>query len=145
MPEGRCGRGRRAAWGRPAGLASLVLALCACSPERPAPWRLVLPAAAAAQPEAAGDPRAGAQAIQRYGCGACHAIPGVPGAHGAVGPPLAGLASRQVIAGRLPNTPDNLARWIEHPQAIAPGNVMPELGVSAADAQDIAAYLATLR
>jgi cytochrome c len=92
-----------------------------------------------------GDPGRGQQAIQRYGCGACHAIPGVPGGRGAVGPPLAGIGSRAIIAGRIGNTPENLVRWIESPQAIEPGTAMPELGVTEAEARDIAAYLYTLR
>jgi cytochrome c len=52
---------------------------------------------------------------------------------------------RQYLAGRLPNTPDNMARWIQHPQSISPGNVMPELGVGDAEARDIVAYLYSRR
>jgi cytochrome c2 len=92
-----------------------------------------------------GDPYRGRAAIAKYGCGACHIIPGVAGAQGKVGPPLTGIAGRAVIAGRLPNTPESLIRWIRNPQAIEPGNVMPDLGVTEADARDIAAYLYTLR
>jgi cytochrome c1 len=94
---------------------------------------------------AGGDPQRGQQALQRYGCGACHEIPGVPGARGAVGPSLAKFGQRTMVAGRLANTPDNLMRWIQEPQSIEPGNAMPNLGVSTADARDIAAYLYTLR
>jgi cytochrome c len=92
-----------------------------------------------------GDAQRGQQAIERYGCGACHAIPGVPGARGAVGPPLGDLADRSIIGGRLSNTPDNLSHWIQDPQSVDPGNAMPNLGVTAADARDIAAYLYSLR
>lgn len=49
-----------------------------------------------------------------------------------------------MIAGVLPNTPDNLARWIVEPQAISPDNVMPDLGVPEADPRAIVAYLASL-
>jgi cytochrome c1 len=87
----------------------------------------------------------GRLAIERYGCGACHTIPGVPGARGMVGPPLATVGGRMLIAGMLTNTPQNLVRWIQGPQAVAPGNAMPNLGVSASDARDIAAYLYTRR
>src|SRR4051812_15802160 len=55
-----------------------------------------------------GHAAAGLTAISRYSCGACHEIPGVPGADGKVGPPLTGVAGRVIIAGRLPNTPQNL-------------------------------------
>lgn len=93
----------------------------------------------------AGDPELGRSALADYGCVACHAVPGVPGNHGDVGPPLARFAQRRVIAGRLPNTPGNLAAWIQDPQGVDPGNAMPDVGVTAADAEHIAAYLYTLR
>jgi cytochrome c1 len=32
-------------------------------------------------------------------------------------------------------------KWIQHPQAINPKTAMPELGVTEAQARDIAAYL----
>ena len=92
-----------------------------------------------------GTPARGKEIIRRYGCEACHSIPGVAGARGQVGPPLDGIASRTYLAGRLPNTPDNLMRWIRDPQSIAPGTAMPEMGVTERDGRDIAAYLYTLR
>jgi len=56
-------------------------------------------------------------------------------------PPLDRFYERSYIAGRLPNTWDNLTKWIENPQQIEPGNAMPNLGVTADEAHDIAAYL----
>ena len=88
---------------------------------------------------------AGAGLIQAYGCGACHSIPGVPNAHGLVGPPLDNIASRSIIAGKLPNTAEGLMTWLQHPQAIVPGNAMPDLGVDPDQARAMAAYLSTLR
>ena len=103
--------------------------------------------AAAAEPAtpSAGDARRGATLIAHYGCGYCHSIPGIDNAKGRVGPPLAGFGDRLYVAGMLPNTPENLAAWIEDPQRIVPGNVMPVLGVGDQDARDIAAYLQSLR
>ncbi len=49
-----------------------------------------------------------------------------------------------MVAGLLPNTPDNLALWIARPQEIVPGNVMPDSGLSVAQARNIAAYLDSL-
>lgn len=92
-----------------------------------------------------GTPARGKEIIRRYGCEACHSIPGVAGARGQVGPPLDGIASRTYLAGRLPNTPENLLRWIRDPQQVEPGTAMPELGVTERDGRDIAAYLYTLR
>ncbi|HEY8310532.1 MAG TPA: cytochrome c oxidase assembly protein [Gemmatimonadaceae bacterium] len=91
-----------------------------------------------------GSPRLGKVAIQHYGCGSCHAIPGIRSADGIVGPSLAGIADRRMIAGIVPNTPDEMVRWIVMPQSMAPGNAMPNLGVSDGQARDIAAYLYTL-
>ncbi len=92
-----------------------------------------------------GDPGRGVQVIDRYGCGGCHTIPGVPGARGLVGPPLLWWSRRTFIAGELPNTPDNLIRWIRAPQSVEPGTAMPALGVTDEEARDAAAYLYTLR
>jgi cytochrome c len=91
-----------------------------------------------------GDPGRGAELISRYGCGSCHTVPGVKGADGLVGPPLTRFGSRSYIAGELVNSGPNLQRWIMDPQGVEPGTAMPNLGVTATDAQDIAAYLFTL-
>lgn len=90
---------------------------------------------------AVGDVRAGAAAIESYGCGSCHTIPGIRGADSLVGPPLTSWSERSFIAGALPNTQQNLVSWISDPDAVRPGTAMPDLDVSPADAQDIAAYL----
>jgi len=92
-----------------------------------------------------GSPARGKETIRRYGCAACHSIPGISGAHGQVGPPLDHIGSRADLAGQRPNTPENLMRWIRDPQAIAPGTAMPQMGVTERDGRDIAAYLYTLR
>ena len=88
-----------------------------------------------------GNAERGKAVIAQAGCGACHTIAGVDGADGTVGPSLDGISRRRTIAGRLSNTPDNLARWIRAPQQLDPGNLMPDLGLDRADARDIAAYL----
>ena len=97
------------------------------------------------QPAMGGSPVAGKALLQSYGCGSCHVIPGIRTAKGMVGPPLFFYSRRTIIAGELPNTPDNLIRWIENPPAIEPGTAMPDLGVSDSQARDMAAYLYTLR
>ena len=92
-----------------------------------------------------GDATRGAQAIGAYGCGSCHVIPGIDGATGTAAPPLTSFAARTSVAGEVANTPPQLVAWIMNPQAIEPGTAMPNLGVRARDARDIAAYLYTLR
>ncbi|HEX3700358.1 MAG TPA: c-type cytochrome [Phenylobacterium sp.] len=114
-------------------LAAAGLLLAACSPEQDTAARAI------------GDPDNGKALILRLGCGACHEIPGVEQAHGLVGPPLSGIARRTIIAGMLPNTPQNMIRWLQVPQTVVPGNAMPNLELNDHDARDIAAYLATLR
>lgn len=92
-----------------------------------------------------GDPHRGKDLIRSYSCGACHTIPGIYTANGLVGPPLMYFGRRAIIAGHLPNSPDNLVRWIRSPKGVDPGTAMPELGIDNNQAEDIAAYLYTLR
>jgi cytochrome c len=92
-----------------------------------------------------GRPARGKEIVRPYGCVSCHTIPGVRGADALVGPPLTGIASRAYIAGVLPNTPDNMMRWIRDPQSVDSLTAMPNTGVTANDARDIAAYLYTLK
>jgi cytochrome c2 len=91
-----------------------------------------------------GDADRGKAAILRYGCDACHAISGLPDPSVAVAAPVTGIANRRFIAGTLANTPDNLIMWIRFPHAVKPETAMPDLGVSAGDARDIASYLYSL-
>ena len=92
-----------------------------------------------------GNPANGAALIRQVGCGSCHIIPGIRGAKGLVGPPLDHMSRRIFIAGLLRNTPENMTRWIMHPQSVVPRNAMPEMGLGETQATDIAAYLATLK
>jgi cytochrome c1 len=91
------------------------------------------------------DARDGAKLIASLGCGTCHTVPGVSGVDGRVGPSLEHFASQIYIAGMLRNNPENLQHWIEHPQEVVPGNVMPDLPMSDESAHKIVAYLETLR
>lgn len=92
-----------------------------------------------------GDPAHGKELIRQYGCYTCHTIPGVPGADAQVGPSLDRLSRRVFIAGKLDNSPRNLAAWIRDPRGIDPKTAMPTLGVTEADARDIETYLYTLK
>jgi cytochrome c1 len=92
-----------------------------------------------------GVPARGREKIRKYGCASCHTIPGVTGADALVGPPLTRIASRTYIAGVMTNTPDNMVHWIQNPRGVDPLTAMPNLGVTDADARDIAGYLYTLK
>ena len=87
----------------------------------------------------------GQRLLAQYQCGVCHAIPEVPAARGRIGPSLERWGGRSYIAGQIPNGPEALARWIASPQALIPGTLMPDMGVSEADAGAIAAYLLSLK
>ena len=91
------------------------------------------------------DPVRGKLALKQYACTTCHSIPGIVGAYAPVGPPLDRVGSREYIAGVLPNSRENMERWLREPQKVSPRNAMPDLGVSARDAADMAEYLYTLR
>lgn len=95
-------------------------------------------------PPVPADLRRGKRALYQYACNACHTIPGVTGSAPNVGPPLAGMARRPLIAGKLPNTTANMERWLRHTREVDPLTAMPEMGLSERDARDIAAYLAAL-
>ena len=92
-------------------------------------------------PESRSSVEAGRHLILSYGCGTCHSIPGIPGADGTVGPSLDHFYEQMTIAGQLPNTQENLIKWIQNPQKVIPGDAMPNMGVTADQAKYIAAYL----
>ena len=86
----------------------------------------------------------GAQLFQ-FRCSLCHAVRGTP-AGSRYGPDLSHIASRRMIAaGMLPNNPGTLAGWIENPQAVKPGALMPNQHLSGQQLTDVTAYLETLR
>jgi mono/diheme cytochrome c family protein len=91
------------------------------------------------------DPQRGAVALRQYACTTCHIIPGVIGPEAHVGPPLTRMARRAYLSGSLPNTPENLVRWIRDPRSVDPKTLMPDLDVTEAHARDMAAYLGTLQ
>jgi len=91
-----------------------------------------------------GNKEAGRVLIRELGCGSCHRIPGIRSARGLVGPPLDAMGRRTVIAGVLENTPEAMIRWLRDPQAVVPGNAMPDLGLTWDQAANITAYLYSL-
>jgi cytochrome c oxidase subunit 2 len=112
-------------------------------PERFAAWVARQRQEAAAPPE--GSPAAaGLQVFRQAACVGCHAIHGVSA--GQLGPDLTHFGSRRTIAGgMLPNTPEQLARWLRDPPAVKPGSLMPGLRLSEADVTALVAYLRSLQ
>ncbi|WP_262027723.1 c-type cytochrome [Microvirga sp. Mcv34] len=99
---------------------------------------------AAASMIAGGEPGRGRALIQAYGCGTCHTISGVRGARGKVGPELRDYAQQHLLAGFLPNTPQNLIAWLVDPVALKPRTGMPAQGLTELEARHVASYLYTL-
>lgn len=88
---------------------------------------------------------AGKHVFETTSCINCHAVSGTA-ANGRFGPDLAHLMSRSTIAsGAAENTHDNLRLWIQHPDAIKPGSLMPAMKLSDTDLDHLVAYLETLR
>jgi cytochrome c oxidase subunit 2 len=62
------------------------------------------------------------------------------------GPDLTHVASRQTLAsGVIPNTPEQMRRWLGNPQLVKPGAFMPTFRLSDADLTALTAYLEGLQ
>ena len=88
---------------------------------------------------------AGKQVFERTACINCHAVSGTP-ADGRFGPDLTHLMTRTTIAaGAAENTPQNLRLWIQNPDAIKPGSLMPAMKLNGADLDAVVNYMEKLR
>ena len=104
-------------------------------------WSSQQQSQAVARAMTGGDPSRAPDIMRRYGCAGCHTIPGIPGGDGQVGGPLSNIKHRVYVGGVVPNSPDNLVRWIVSPQTFSPRSAMPATGISEADARHVASYL----
>jgi len=87
----------------------------------------------------------GAHDFLQLTCQSCHQIDGTA-AHGQIGPNLTHVGGRQTIAaGALTNTPLHLEAWLRDPQAVKPGNHMPNLLLNDEQIHDLSAYLEGLK
>jgi cytochrome c oxidase subunit 2 len=78
-------------------------------------------------------------------CANCHAIKGTTAIANAA-PDLTHLASRTELgAGIIPNTPQNLARWLRDPQAIKPRCQMPNFTLNDEQLTQVVAYMEGLQ
>jgi len=88
---------------------------------------------------------AGRHVFESTACLNCHAIKGTNGT-GRFGPDLTHLMSRRTIAaGAAENTPEKLRLWVQNPDAIKPGSLMPAMKLSDPDLDALVGYLETLR
>ncbi len=88
---------------------------------------------------------AGRRVFETTACVNCHAVRGT-NATGRFGPDLTHLMSRRTIAaGSAENTKENLRLWIQNPDAIKPGSLMPAMQLTDADLDALVRYLETLQ
>ena len=94
---------------------------------------------------ASGDVSAGRTAFESLSCVNCHVVKGTR-AIGKFGPDLTHLASRSTIAaGVMTNTPEHLKAWINDPQQIKPGCLMPSMKLGGKELDQLVSYLETLK
>jgi cytochrome c oxidase subunit 2 len=87
----------------------------------------------------------GRRVFESNACMNCHSVAGTA-ANGRFGPDLTHLMSRATIAsGAAENTPQNLRLWVENPDAVKPGSLMPAMQLSDADLDAVVSYMETLR
>jgi cytochrome c oxidase subunit II len=88
---------------------------------------------------------AGRRVFETTACINCHTINGTA-ANGRFGPDLTHLMSRRTIAsGATENTTEKLRLWIQNPDAIKPGSLMPAMKLSDAELDALVRYMETLR
>jgi cytochrome c oxidase subunit 2 len=121
--------------------ANMAFFVVAEPPDRFQGW-LENEAAPAAPPD--GQAVEGQEVFLTSTCVGCHTIRGTEAA-ARLGPDLTHLAARETIAaGILPNTRENLARWITDPQSIKPGAIMPPTQLSGEELEALLDYLESL-
>jgi cytochrome c oxidase subunit 2 len=88
---------------------------------------------------------AGRRVFERTACLNCHAINGTNGT-GRFGPDLTHLMSRHTIAaGAAENNSQDLRQWIQNPDSIKPGSLMPAMKLSDTELDALVRYLETLQ
>jgi cytochrome c oxidase subunit 2 len=121
--------------------AKMLLLVSVDTPEEFAEWARKQRLPAVADERVA----AGKRVFETTACINCHSIHGTV-ANGHFGPDLTHLMSRTTIAaGAALNTPENLRLWIQNPDAIKRGSLMPAMKLSDSDLDALVEYLETLR
>ncbi len=121
--------------------AKMLLNVMVDSPEDFQKWVAQQKAPAVASEQVAN----GRRVFENNACMNCHTIAGTD-SKGVFGPDLTHLMSRTTIAsGAAPNDEKNLRQWIENPDSIKPGCLMPAMQLNQEDVNSLVAYLMTLR
>jgi cytochrome c oxidase subunit 2 len=86
----------------------------------------------------------GRELFRTLTCSNCHTVSGITA--GAAGPDLTHLASRRFIGARIvPNTAENLRRWLRDPQTVKPGVLMPNFKLTEPQIGELVAYFESLK
>ncbi|HEV2687349.1 MAG TPA: cytochrome c oxidase subunit II [Bryobacteraceae bacterium] len=121
--------------------ANMLLRVIVHTPEEFEQWAAQQKIAAAVDPQA----QSGRALFLSLSCVNCHTVSGTT-ASGTFGPDLSHLMSRETLgAGVIPNGVTNLRSWIQDPQALKPGNLMPNMQLNDKELDQVVAYLATLK
>jgi cytochrome c oxidase subunit II len=111
------------------------------TPEEFEAWVRAQQEAAVVDPSAA----AGRRVFETTACINCHTVRGTA-ANGQFGPDLTHLMSRATIAsGAAENTTENLRLWLQDPDAIKPGSLMPAMKLTDAELDALVRYMLSLR
>lgn len=88
---------------------------------------------------------AGEAAFLKAPCTVCHTIQGTT-AVGKIGPNLTHVGGRTTLAaGIMPDTPENMTKWIRNPLDFKPGSKMPAHPAALVNDQDLQAIVAYLQ
>lgn len=135
-------------------LSYLMVLISACSSEistlAPAPDQEKLSPAGVAEETPKETPitvdaEGGRALFTSMACTGCHTIQGIPEAQGKVGPELTHQASNSLIVDVLPNTEENLKKFLKDPAVVKPGTLMPDQGLTDSELDALVAFLRTLK
>ena len=123
--------------------------VAACGNDAPAPAPVSAPAPAPAPaPTPAPKPDVAEEGKTLFiskACIGCHTIQGMPEAQGTVGPELTHQASNSMIVDVLPNTEENLLKYLKDPAAVKSGALMPPPNLTDGEIEALIAFLRTLK
>ncbi len=98
-----------------------------------------------ASPPSTAEAVKGAEVFREKNCVNCHSIAGLM-TSGRVAPDLTHFGSRTTLAaGTLPNTPENLVKWLKNPQSVKEGVLMPDIGLNTDQIKYLTSYLEGLK
>jgi len=121
--------------------ANMLIRVIVDTPERYQQWLKEQKSAPAIDPAV----KEGERQFISNSCGSCHQVEGTD-AKGVFAPDLTHFASRQTLgSGVAENNEANLRSWLQDPQILKPGCLMPNMKLGDKEIESILAYLRTLK